>query len=490
MTIFKSLSIKCHLIIIKCKQFYWRYLIMLFLPTSLFAQGDKVHQFVNQDLLYQLMSSTSNTSVDFLFDDDLKEKFRQENLTKYLVYDFEKKNYSLLSFTSKNGKEPSCFLNQGNLIKIGKNQALGVLVLNMNPLKYAAEVKMSKENFNREINTELINIIAPQTTPPNQEDKTLDNNTDAGMPVEKAKENNRSTLLLYGQLTTELELLYLTVNKLDVINAEKYTDLLLELDYSIQSQFTSGTTIYEISKNLVKQYPDSEYVATLANKGLIAYTNLKLIRPYQFFDAVSPGENDKLLVDISINEINPNVTPDKYSKIRDGGKSPIKVNVTGGLKIDGSGGLFITSLIDHNFKNVAETYQDTSFFKTVDFQTTDSITAITEASRNRIEREDNGQFDLSAGALVHFYIRNSRTFNVGLSLGATINTQQTLRYLFGASLLVGRKQRVSFSGGLALGKVKRLATGLEEGQIFTGDASTAFREVNMIGSFLGLSYNF
>ncbi len=446
------------------------------------AQDKQEFQFIDQALFYEL----SHANVDCIsvksIPKTLFENDTNHERTEYIIYDFERKNYVMSSKSKKTSKKP---------LKITKNQALGVLVLNMNPLKYQAEVTTSVFNYNREINTELAALISPSATKTESDDKVTDQLMEAKeITTDSMKKVKRERLAGFEVLNQELEILFSTVSNLDVINAAAYHQLLIELDRNIARKFEGYASIYSLGSAIKTEQRDSAEVEGLIDQSLSIYNKLTQIQPYQFFDAVSPDENDQLLVDLTIKQKQPNVDPANYKVIRNGSDSPIRVNVSGGLKIDGSGGLFITSLIDHNFKNVAETYQDTTFFTTADFQTTDSITAISEESRNRIERDDNGTFDISAGALVHFYIRNGRTVNFGVSLGATINTQQTLRYLLGASLLVGRKQRVSLSGGAAFGKVKRLATGLQEGQIYAGDASTAFREVNEIGYFFGLSYNF
>ncbi len=472
---------------IKCKQFYWRYVLFCFLPLAGQAQESQKFQFIDQALFYELshanvdcisIKSMSNT----IFESDSTDK-----RTEYLIYDFERKNYVMSSNYKKSRSKTST-----KPLKMTKNQALGVLVLNMNPLKYQAEVSTSVFNYNREMNTELAALISPATTNTESSDKILGKpeETEKAVEADSIEAIKRERLEGFKVLNQELEILFSTVSNLDILNAAVYSQLLIELNGNIARKFEEYASIYSLGSAIKNEHEDSAEVEVLVNQSLNIYNKLTQIRPYQFFDAVSPDENDQLLVDLTIKQKEPNVDPTNYKVIRNGSDSPIRVNVSGGLKIDGSGGLFITSLIDHNFKNVAETYQDTTFFTTADFQITDSITAISEESRNRIERDDNGRFDISAGALVHFYIRNSRTVNYGVSLGATINTQQTLRYLLGASLLVGRKQRVSLSGGAAFGKVKRLATGLQEGQVYTGDASTAFREVNEVGYFFGLSYNF
>ena len=141
----------------------------------------------------------------------------------------------------------------------------------------------------------------------------------------------------------------------------------------------------------------------------------------------------------------------------------------GCIKIDFSTGLFVMGLDDHEFSTTSQaTVSDTT---------------------QRITRKNYDDFEFGIGALVHIYCQR-RYFSPALSAGVSLNGNGNPRYLFGASMIFGRRQRVIFSGGAAIGQVQRLAAHQS-----IGDTVASFDEVQVVdknetGWFFGLTYNF
>jgi len=166
----------------------------------------------------------------------------------------------------------------------------------------------------------------------------------------------------------------------------------------------------------------------------------------------------------------------------------------GGFKIDFSGGFFGHGLIDHKYITKTEEKIDTSFYYNPFFIKTDSILGIDTSSKNIIIRDNNGNFSIGAGLLAHFYTRTGWRFNPTFTAGFIIDNNVQTRYLLGTSLIFGQEQRLVFSGGVCLGKAKRLASGLEEGQAYTFSSGQTndipTRDEWGTSWFFGLSWNF
>lgn len=146
-----------------------------------------------------------------------------------------------------------------------------------------------------------------------------------------------------------------------------------------------------------------------------------------------------------------------YSITEVGAKDPgadnkLTVDVNSGSKIDFSTGIIATGLHDESYKKVG-----------------DKKKTISEEGR------------IAFGSFAHYYFRNLRDMKLGFSLGIALEDKPI--YMAGLSLLLGKKQRIVITGGIAYGKVARFDS-------FDADNNAVTRDVYKQKYFLGVSWNF
>ncbi|MDY7396304.1 hypothetical protein UMM65_13720 [Aureibaculum sp. 2210JD6-5] len=110
-----------------------------------------------------------------------------------------------------------------------------------------------------------------------------------------------------------------------------------------------------------------------------------------------------------------------------------------------------------------------------------------------IGADSNDYFVPNLSTMINFYPVAGENFNIGGSFGLSIPISDEIggiNFLIGPSLFFGNKSRLSLSGGVAYGPVKRLTNGLQIGD------STAFNDVDKVtknvydfGYFFGISFS-
>ncbi|HVZ39531.1 MAG TPA: hypothetical protein VHI13_09655 [Candidatus Kapabacteria bacterium] len=143
------------------------------------------------------------------------------------------------------------------------------------------------------------------------------------------------------------------------------------------------------------------------------------------------------------------------------------VPVTGGWKIDFSAGIFFSNLVNDQFSLKDD-----------------------NGSRSILKKKSDVA-NYGPGALMHVYYK---PIGLGLSLGAFTNNFTNVQYLLGPSIMFGGSNRFCINGGATLGKVTRLADGLEVGATIRSadsDLNTVLTTERLeLGWFVGFSYNF
>jgi hypothetical protein len=145
------------------------------------------------------------------------------------------------------------------------------------------------------------------------------------------------------------------------------------------------------------------------------------------------------------------------------------VPVRGGFKIDFSAGPMVTSLADFEY-----TTRQTPGTGTDDIPATYTVSGASSP-----------QHSVRPVALAHFYFTKIDRVNAGFTFG--IVAQDNPIYTVGASFMVGRKQRLVVSTGIAFGQVTRLVPGTPS---VISDTTPPTHKVYMSRPFLAISYNF
>jgi hypothetical protein len=148
--------------------------------------------------------------------------------------------------------------------------------------------------------------------------------------------------------------------------------------------------------------------------------------------------------------------------------------VKGGFKIDISGGVYITSLVDKEY-------------------TTKNATGTTTGGKVIFEKE-KGNYDFGFGSAINISHRSAGWLNPTLNVGALFTANQKFQLLTGLGLILGKQERIIFSGGLSMGRIDSLA------QNMTADGVTVYdigeggqvptQSVFSFGGYFGITYNF
>ena len=103
------------------------------------------------------------------------------------------------------------------------------------------------------------------------------------------------------------------------------------------------------------------------------------------------------------------------------------------------------------------------------------------------------KFVPNLATMVNFYPILSDQFNIGGAFGVSIPLSDSIRgvnFLLGPAIILGDKNRVSLTGGLAYGPVNRLTNGLEVGQETIYSSLNNFtKTVYEVGYFFGISFS-
>ncbi|QTD38290.1 hypothetical protein JL193_03030 [Polaribacter batillariae] len=225
------------------------------------------------------------------------------------------------------------------------------------------------------------------------------------------------------------------------------------------------------TENNVENYQDASLgktITILENTFSTIKENLNKLKNISFSNYTLPidvnGKNiDLVEVILEIYDKKTNDLIDTYS---------YRVWITGGFKIDFSGGLFFSSLLDDKF------------------YTKDDLTEGNEGKKF-IRQKDLGNLDYGFGTLMNLKYRSEKNYSYLFSFGALLKEAQEFQFLAGLGISFGKDERIILSTGVTLGRVERL--------VGDYDANTSYLlpENNLVtteerfgvGYFFGVSYN-
>lgn len=117
------------------------------------------------------------------------------------------------------------------------------------------------------------------------------------------------------------------------------------------------------------------------------------------------------------------------------------------------------------------------------------------AEDGTIGADQNDYFTPNLSTMINFYPYTGENFNIGGSFGLSIpisgdNNVKGINFLLGPSLHFGSSSRLSVSGGLAYGPVRKLTNGLQVGDQTTfGSVDNFTKDVYDFGYFFGISFS-
>lgn len=158
-------------------------------------------------------------------------------------------------------------------------------------------------------------------------------------------------------------------------------------------------------------------------------------------------------------------------------KNIYNIWVKGGLKIDISGGIFITSLVNYEYITENRTI-------TVDDE---------EVQRKIIRKKEKGNYEFGFGSMINISHRSGGWANPTLNIGALFTTNQQFQLLSGLGLILGKEERIILTGGCSLGRVARISEAYkDDGEtLYDLGASGVVPTSNQFdfGYFFGVTYN-
>lgn len=157
-----------------------------------------------------------------------------------------------------------------------------------------------------------------------------------------------------------------------------------------------------------------------------------------------------------------NETPETYT---------YKIWIRGGLKIDVSGGVHITSLFDNEYYTI---------------DTTNGEKAILESN--------TGEYDFGFGTMINISIRGGSWVRPTLNFGALFTSNQKFQMLTGIGFILGKNERLIIHGGLSMGRVSVLRDNFAADGVTSYDLGTngdiPLDNKFKFGHFFGITYNF
>ena len=182
------------------------------------------------------------------------------------------------------------------------------------------------------------------------------------------------------------------------------------------------------------------------------------------------GKNiDVVLVSLERFDINNPIALDKHT---------YNIWIKGGFKIDISGGVFLTSLVNNEYytNNVIITLSDGN-----------------KLLNQTIGKREKGNYEFGFGSTINISHRSASWVNPTLNVGALFTVNQQFQLLTGLGLILGKEERIIFSSGLAMGRVTKIS------EAFKADGTTNYDLGEGVvptssqfdfGYYFGITYNF
>lgn len=221
------------------------------------------------------------------------------------------------------------------------------------------------------------------------------------------------------------------------------------------NQFDETKKIYE--ETLKNIQPISDKIKEKINE-------MQQLKLYNYLLPVDINGKNIDAVEVTVERYARNkATPplDKYS---------YNIWVKGGVKIDVSAGVFISSLMDKEYEIRGTGANQTIWDK------------------------KKGDYDFGFGSTVNLSLRSADWVRPTLSLGALFTTNQKFQLLTGIGIILGKEERIILQGGVSMGRTSSImgdyktdgSVGYDLGTSGTIPTNDKFT----FGHFFGISYNF
>lgn len=396
--------------------------------------------------------------------------------TKVLTVDLSSPDKDAVIFEDNrmdNSQNPKTELNnkrKSKWLSVRSGDLIAMKLVNGNPLKYNYRVNGAPVTLF--MNTDGINALK------------IGSEKIAEAPKEKYdRETYKALLINNPKLKENLEKLDISIDKFELVYSNKESlgndfvkerdllfDLVKNLHYEAEknkSCFEHGEIEYKDAfseKEKEKARVDVKFnfdkaTAILKNfEGKFFFSNEFYTLPMEH-----QGKNIDA-IEFTVKRINKtnNSEDENFS-------SKYKVWITGGLKIDISAGIFLTSLFD----DVYETKDGT------------------DAAKKMILKKNAGTYDFAVGSTINTGFRINSWVQPNLNFGFIFTQNQKFQLALGLGLVLGKEERWILSGGLTMGVVDRLREGYNNGGQYNlgNDGQIPMVKQFKFGHFFGITYN-
>jgi hypothetical protein len=229
---------------------------------------------------------------------------------------------------------------------------------------------------------------------------------------------------------------------------------------------TDEETLKKLAINLNEKVQDVDY-KDISSKVIKIYDQSLSPNTFSVFSSPIYADADRIKFIVKIDP----VEGLKYAQPSRKEKFDVVLDTYKRWKIDFSSGIFLTNLVSNTYTTKQDKLPDSA------------------EMGQRIVREDEGKWKIGLGVMMHGYYKAWPGIGLGGNLGIITNTNSLVQYLVGGSLILGNSQRIILNGGIALGYVNRLSSGLDENEFVQSASSISTKTVFKSGGYFGISYN-
>lgn len=357
-------------------------------------------------------------------------------------------------------------------LSVKPRELIALKLINVNPLKYKYTINNNEITYfmdTKKINEDL-DLINKKGT----EKEEYDSVAYKSLPLENEKLKKSIEEL---QVKIEkFELIYINTQSLDINDFSKNRTILFDELINLKAKADKNLKCYnegikESYKNLLSEEQRKDVEKDAKDNLAKVEVVLKSFKEKFFFS----DEFYTLPVDVQAKNIDAvEFTIKRFDKAANkedenfAGK--YKVWIQGGLKIDISAGVFLTSLYDEEYEA-----------RDIVGNTTDK----------QIMLKKRGNYDFAFGSTVNTNFRLNSWIQPQVNFGFVFTQNQKFQLLLGGGVIIGREERWIISGGLSMGVVDRLANGFENGKGYNLGTSGQIPMIKQFkfGRFFGITYN-
>ncbi len=376
-----------------------------------------------------------------------------------------------------------------NKLSFCSNDLVVFHLKDVNPFKYDYVLNYQEKNYfsNSEIGIDsifdgLLESVTKEVknNPEAAKDlKELENIKYDSLGISKIKKHAKELNKQYAELAYEIEKYSIRLASAEVINEDEFKISRETYKNVYKNALEREYSIREILKNkndLIDLFEKEIEIVKIKHKPTIEGILSSLYGANFYLKTLPIDVNGKnidaieIIVKRRLKGAADAIPPETYT---------YNLWTKGTLKIDVSGGIFITSLLDREYITSDASIE-------IDGQT---------FNRKTISEKNVGNYGFGFGTTTHVYwTLGTSKITPSFNFGALLTSNQKFQFLFGGSLIFGKMERVILQGGLTMGSVSRLGNGLRADgtTLYDLGSNGIVPTVNQFnfGHYFGITYNF